>query len=538
MSTYARIRQERPRQIRDLTADWERLRTIATVTDQARAAVTQFCERKLITIEALEALNARVMRHHDYGWCLAFAGHSGDGRVIAIKYRPLNGTSHDSWAEVGSWWARPIVIGKLDSLDWLIAEGETDAARLYGLVGDRCAVLVLPAGANTFRDEWAAGVPRGATAALCHDADPDGDAGAELAARVLGGKIIRVRPPVEGGDWCDWPGTAEEFLRLAQPRPRFEFASFHEFAVHEFPVPEPLLGEPGKVLLGAGSLFMAYGTDGSGKSTFTLDALVHLAAGMDWLGFAVTRQVRVALLENEGPPGLFQAKVLRKLATWTGPDPRPNLFTYVAPWGEFSFADPEARTALTAFCEEHKIDVVAANPTLGLGVGTSGRPAETQQFVDWLGECGLWRDRAFWLVHHENKAGQVSGDWGRHPDTRVLLQPDGNRQRTKLTWRKTRWATLEAEERAVVLEWLVEGEGYRLVPQDASSVLTTEELKAEIAAYLTEHPWSATNAVLAGVKANDKRIRDELKTGAYDQARGPRGATLWANLTPSPGAEE
>ena len=129
---------------------------------------------------------------------------------------------------------------------------------------------------------------------------------------------------------------------------------------------------------------MVYGADGSAKSTWTIDGLAHLAAGIDWLGIAVPRPVRICIIENEGPPNLFQQKLAAKIATWDGPDFAHNVFVFTGPWGEFSFADAEAREALVAFCEEHEIDLVTANPTLGLGVAASGRPDETQQFVDWL----------------------------------------------------------------------------------------------------------------------------------------------------------
>ena len=127
---------------------------------------------------------------------------------------------------------------------------------------------MLPAGARAFKREWAAVIPRGATVALCHDADEDGDAGAEKAARIIGGRTVRVRPPVEGGDWCD-VAELDDDLRQARPRPapRHEFAAYAEFAAREFPDAEPLLGEPGRILLAVGSLLMVYGADGCGKST-------------------------------------------------------------------------------------------------------------------------------------------------------------------------------------------------------------------------------------------------------------------------------
>ena len=224
--------------------------------------------------------------------------------------------------------------------------------------------------------------------------------------------------------------------------------------------------------------------------------------------------MRFAIIENEGPPDLFQQKLEAKVATWDGPDFAQNLFVYTSPWGEFSFADPAARAELVAFCEEHDIDVVTANPTLGLGVAASGRPDETQQFVDWLVECGLKAERAFWLNHHENKAGQISGDWGRHPDTKVLLQKDGNRPRTKLTWDKTRWATLPEDEKSYMLEWVVETQGYEVVSLDTAAV-TDDELVARLAAFLTESPLTPQGQVTRAVKRHRRRPR----SGAPRKAR-------------------
>jgi AAA domain len=283
---------------------------------------------------------------------------------------------------------------------------------------------------------------------------------------------------------------------------RYEFGTYAEFTARKFPVAEPLLGDPVKTFLAVGSLLMVYGADGSGKSTWMIDGIVHLAAGVDWLGIPVPRPVRVCVIENEGPPSLFQQKLCAKIVSWDGPDPTPNLFVFIGPWGEFTFAEPDPRAALREYCDQHRIDLVAANPTLGLGVGTSGKPDETGQFVDWLVECGLKSTRAFWLLHHENKAGQISGDWGRHPDTKVFLQRDGNHQRTRLDWAKTRWATLDPEEKIVLLEWVTETQGYTVTQLDTVGA-SDDELDEKIAAYLTKHPAASTRGVHANVKGTD-----------------------------------
>jgi hypothetical protein len=307
----------------------------------------------------------------------------------------------------------------------------------------------------------------------------------------------------------------------------YHFAAFADFARHPFPSARPLLGKPGEILLAEGSLFLVYGADGSAKSTVMIDAAAHLAAGIPWLGIGVPRPVRCLLLELEGPPGLLQEKLNHKCETWPGPDFTPNLWVYRSPWGDFTFADPHARAALNTHCEEHDIDLVMANPTLALGVGASGKPDETGQFVGWLKECGLYGSRAFWLNHHENKAGQISGDWGRHPDTKVQVQRDGNRQRTKLTWEKTRWASLDPEQITVMLDWEIETQGYTVTQLDTDR--TSDDLLVErLATYLDEHPVTATTQVLNDVEGNDSRLTKLLNSRPeFDYAPGAHNAKLW-----------
>jgi hypothetical protein len=528
--------ERQPRKVRDHSATWAKLTPLTSVNGDLRGRVARFCAAKQISPAALEALGTRIAIRGGGSVWLAFAGHNGADVVTAIKYRPLDGSSHETKAEEPSAWLNPIVIGKRDALDWFIAEGETDAARLFDLIGEDAAVLCLPAGARAFKSDWAAPIPRGATVYLCHDGDEDGDAGAEKAARIIGGATVRVRPPVDGGDWCEWEGDRAAFVELVraargEPK-RFEFLTGAEFMQREFPTAEPLLGQAGEILLAAGSLLMVYGADGSGK---TIDAIAHLASGTDWLGVPVPRPVRICVIENEGPPDLFKQKLARKVESWSGPPFLPNLYFYVQPWGEFSFADPDCRAALAEFCEEHAIDVVTANPTLGLGVSSSGRPDETQQFVDWLTECGLKSTRAFWLLHHENKAGQISGDWGRHPDTKVSLQHDGNLPRTKLDWAKTRWATLPSETipKVCLLEWVLETQGYNLLELDTAGA-SDEELEARIRDYLDDNPMAPTRAVKDNVKGSNDRILRLLKE-RFDCVPGARGANLWLTWPSEPG---
>ena len=169
---YAKLAaaERKPRQTVDMTRIWDQFEPIGSVNGATRELVAAFCERKRITVDALEKLGARYAIHGGRA-CLAFGGVSASGRVTAIEYRPLDGSSHDTTAVNKSVWLRPIVAGDPLALNWLITEGETDAARLLELSGGAAAVLALPAGAETFKREWAAVVPRGARVWLCHDND-------------------------------------------------------------------------------------------------------------------------------------------------------------------------------------------------------------------------------------------------------------------------------------------------------------------------------------------------------------------------------
>jgi hypothetical protein len=535
--------QRKPKPLVDHAAKLERLPTVADTNGAVEKRIISFCETKHISRDALVALDTRVKVDSHGGVELAWgypAKINGTEIVSALKYRSLD-PGKDRYAEAPSTFVQPLVIGKRDALDWFIAEGETDTARLYDLVGDVAAILCLPAGARTFKREWADVIPRGATVHLAHDNDEDGDAGAATAAALLGGRTVRVTPPDGYVDWCDWDGDRMQFLELVgearAAKRSSEFVTLDQFLKHPYPKAEPLLGDTDNILLAIGSLLLVFGADGSAKSTWSVDALAHLAAGQDWLGIHVPRPVRFCLIENEGPPSLFQKKIEDKAATWDGAAWKHNVFVYQSPWGEFSFADADQRRNLVEYCDEHAIDVVSANPTLGLGVAGTGSPDETQTFVNWLVECGLKSTLAFWLLHHENKSGQISGDWGRHPDTKVQLQADGSRPRTKLTWQKTRWAVLTADttpKKQVFLDWVIDTRSYTV--SDINTTATSNvELEESLDEYLTDNPLAPTKAVLEHVQGTDKRIRELLKTSPkYDSVPGARGAVLWFHTPESP----
>ena len=164
MRAYDRLEQDerKPRRVVDHSAKWAKLEPVSSANGQVEKSLRLFCESKRITVGGLAALDTRLSVRDGNKVELAFAGTNAAGAITAIKYRPLD-SSHASYTENPSTWLLPIIVGKRDALDWLVAEGETDGARLVELVGDVAAVLVLPAGARTFKRDWAALIPRGAT---------------------------------------------------------------------------------------------------------------------------------------------------------------------------------------------------------------------------------------------------------------------------------------------------------------------------------------------------------------------------------------
>lgn len=211
---YDHVTAGDPRKAHDWTSRWAELTPLTSTNGQVLDRIRRFCKEKRIVVDDLAMLGTRIAIRRGGSVFLAFAGRNAAGIVTAIKYRPLEGSSHDTTAEHPSVWLRPIIVGRRESLDWFVAEGETEAARLCGLVRNEAAILCLPAGARTFRREWADLIPRGATVHLAHDADLEGDAGAEKAGRIIGGRTVRVRPPEGVKDWCDWPGDREAFVEL------------------------------------------------------------------------------------------------------------------------------------------------------------------------------------------------------------------------------------------------------------------------------------------------------------------------------------
>jgi AAA domain len=514
--SYERLTDEaeRPKTIRDHTARWEQLQPLGTVNGDLEQRVRHFCETKGISPEALLMLEPRLRVGAGGKVEIAFAGRAPNGAVVAIKYRHLEGSSRETRAEAPSTWLQPIVAGRPDASVWLLAEGETDACRLLDLAPAGATVMVLPCGAKTFKREWADAIPRGATVYLCHDADQAGDEGADKAARLIGGKTLRLRPPVDGGDWCDWAGSREDFVELVQAARgaglELEVVSAATFAAVDEPGAGALVGGEGAALFPINGDGMFYGDGGAGKTTLAIDLACHLAAGDPWLGIQVPRPARVLLVENEGPRPLFRGKLRRKLAAWAGSPIEERLSVIERPWGRLSFADPGCREALAAAIATHECDVAIVGPLSRSGMNEAGTLQDVAEFMELVTQVReqAGRPLALIFVHHENKGGKVSGAWEGSGDTLLHVQAQGP-GKTRLHVQKARWSS-EHHKLTLHLVW-ADGEGFQVEEREEIDDGTlAEQIRAYVAANLGTS-WTKVEEAVRGVqRARRMRVRDRL----------------------------
>ena len=285
-----------------------------------------------------------------------------------------------------------------------------------------------------------------------------------------------------------------------------EVATSETFAAEEEEGADPLLGDKDNVVIAQGADVMIYGDGGAGKTTLEIDLACHLAAGDPWLGIPVPRPVRVLLIESEGPRPLFRRKLKRKLESWTGSPIGDRLLVATQPWAQFTFADPEWRTALAETIREHEIDVPFVGPLTASGMEDAGTIQECRAFLARVDEVreASGRPVAFVHVHHDSKSHAVSGAWEGVNDGLFHVQKREH-GRTGLHFQKARWAS-DYHGTKLELVW-TEGESFAVVEK----VEIADEQAAELMlAFIGENgdtSWTKVEQALSGKGAGGDRLR-------------------------------
>lgn len=285
-----------------------------------------------------------------------------------------------------------------------------------------------------------------------------------------------------------------------------EIVTAEEFAAVTEPSAEPLIGDRETNLLSAGALAVVYGDGGAGKTTLFLDFAFHLATGRAWLELEIPVRRRVLWLENEGPRGNFREKIDAKIHAWDGAALDGHLRVLEEPWAAFSFADELHRRAIAQVIVDYEIDVLIVGPVQTLGIQGGGTPAEVNEFVELVEATRqlVGRPVAIVLIHHENRAGQISGAWERVPDTLVHVTAQGH-GKTRLYWQKARWAS-DLHGKAWALTWQPAA-GFE---REERPVITPDSIADAILAAVAEHPGASWRKLRDLHHDGQKRIRGKL----------------------------
>jgi hypothetical protein len=270
-----------------------------------------------------------------------------------------------------------------------------------------------------------------------------------------------------------------------QELPELTFTPLEEFAAVDEPGAQPLAtAAAGGVVIPAAGIVLVYGTGGAGKTTLVIDLCFSLAVGDSWLGLVESdRPLRIALVENEGPRPEFRRKLRSKLET-TERELDGRIVALEEPWAALSLANEQHRRALALALVEHEADLLVLGPLVSAGeFPNGGTPDEIRRFEEHVADLRNVAERPFALVfvHHENRAGQVSGAWERLPDTLIHVTPQGH-GRTRVLWQKARWAS-SLHGTSSHLVW-ADGETFQV---ERKAEVTEDTMTESIVAAVREH---------------------------------------------------
>jgi len=312
-----------------------------------------------------------------------------------------------------------------------------------------------------------------------------------------------------------------------------------EFLEARAEAPAALVGDESENMLPSFGLMMLFAKGGKGKTTLVVDAALHFASGVDWLGFPVPRPLRVLFIENEGPREPFRSKLELKRKLWkheiTG-----AIFVQTLEWGAFTLAEEIYVESLRGFVAEQEIDLVIGDPLDSLGIDGVGSPEDTRNFMELMSRVGLFSSLAFLLLHHPRKEGaqdeldEVQGAWGGKPDTMLPLErKEGNRAR--LSFPKVRW-TRRGTRPAYILAFDPDTESFSVAHEEEDE---ERDHLVEIEQLLADHTWRTPKKIAApcddgGIGANVDKIKKLLEQhpdrflscNGAEIGRSPRG-TFW-----------
>lgn len=288
--------------------------------------------------------------------------------------------------------------------------------------------------------------------------------------------------------------------------------------------------EQGTVLPPAG-LGLYVSKSGAGKTTSTIDFLLHAAAGVQWCGLSFPRPLRILVIENEGPREAFRQKIEHRLASWTRRDNQEPIRIWDDParWGQVRLSNAQQLEELRWVADEHRIDLCISDTLTRFGMRGNGTPEETRDFVELLTSAGLTRTLAFLLLHHpvsrpdqvNDELERIAGAWPPHADAIFYLQKLPG-LRARLSFPKLRWA--HGQRSASILAFNSDTEAYEFVA-DENSEDDDRDYLAELTEALADGAWKTVHALRqpagkGGIGAREEAIKNALADPRFEAAKG------------------
>lgn len=318
-----------------------------------------------------------------------------------------------------------------------------------------------------------------------------------------------------------------------------------EFVAASVDAPPPLIGGADDCILPAYGLLLYVAKGGKGKTTSTLDAILHLASGRPWLNFEVPRPLRVLLIENEGPREPFRRKLERRLSNWPYPL-EGAIHVYSDDWGQARLDEAGFIERLNRYVAEHAIDLVVGDPLDTLGMEGTGSPKDTRRMVSRLQEAGLFTRTAWWILHHARKdratdaIDEASGSWGGKPDALLGLERLSG-DRARLGFHKLRWGRRDGF--SYLLAYDADSEEFELLEEDGEGG-DSRDYVVEITKLLSDGEARTISQIAerrdGGIGANKDTVRGVLEgnpkcfvscTGEAAKAEGRRSSAIIWQLT-------
>jgi hypothetical protein len=177
------------------------------------------------------------------------------------------------------------------------------------------------------------------------------------------------------------------------------------------------------------------------------------------------------------------------------------------PWATVTFADEHWQNDLAATIDERKLDLVVVGPVTCSGMDEAGTLQEVRDFVRLLKDVRARAHRpvAFLLVHHESKAGRVSGAWEGATDTLLHVASEGQ-ARTRLYVQKARWAS-SYHALTLQLGW-TDGDGFEIIDRPEVS---DETIRASLLVAVRALPGASWSKIRDYRVDGEKIVRGNLQ---------------------------